>query len=214
MNKLAYFESESIYALTGEEFSCGRTNLEVVRAMLAGGIRVIQYREKKKDARQMYEECLVIRRLTKEAGALFLVNDHIDLAIAVDADGVHIGQSDLPPVVVRKLIGEDKVLGLSTHNPTEAQAAEALGCVDYIGVGPIFTTTTKADAQKAIGYDNLMAVRQAVSLPIVAIGGIKEAAVAETIAKGASMVAIISDLVGADDITEKARRLIVAGKKD
>lgn len=214
MNKLAYFESESIYALTGEEFSCGRMNLEVVRAMLAGGIRVIQYREKKKDARQMYEECLVIRRLTKEADALFLVNDHIDLAIAVDADGVHIGQSDLPPVVVRKLIGEDKVLGLSTHNPTEAQAAEALGCVDYIGVGPIFTTTTKADAQKAIGYDNLMAVRQAVSLPIVAIGGIKEAAVAETIAKGASMVAIISDLVGADDITEKARRLIVAGKKD
>lgn len=214
MNKLTYFESESIYALTGEEFSCGRTNLEVVRAMLVGGIRVIQYREKKKDARQMYEECLAIRRMTKEAGALFLVNDHIDLAIAVDADGVHIGQNDLPPAVVRKLIGEDKVLGLSTHNPTEAQEAEALGCVDYIGVGPIFTTTTKADAQKAIGYDNLMAVRQAVSLPIVAIGGIKEAAVAETIAKGASMVAIISDLVGADDITEKARRLIVAGKKD
>lgn len=214
MNKLTYFESESIYALTGEEFSCGRTNLEVVRAMLAGGIRVIQYREKKKDARQMYEECLAIRHMTKEAGALFLVNDHIDLAIAVDADGVHIGQNDLPPAVVRKLIGEDKVLGLSTHNPIEAQAAEALGCVDYIGVGPIFTTTTKADAQKAIGYDNLMAVRQAVSLPIVAIGGIKEVAVAETIAKGASMVAIISDLVGADDISEKARRLIAAGKKD
>lgn len=214
MNKLTYFESESIYALTGEEFSCGRTNLEVVRAMLAGGIRVIQYREKKKDARQMYEECLAIRHMTKEAGALFLVNDHIDLAIAVDADGVHIGQNDLPPAVVRKLIGEDKVLGLSTHNPIEAQAAEALGCVDYIGVGPIFTTTTKADAQKAIGYDNLIAVRQAVSLPIVAIGGIKEAAVAETIAKGASMVAIISDLVGADDISEKARRLIAAGKKD
>ncbi len=214
MNKLTYFESESIYALTGEEFSCGRTNLEVVRAMLAGGIRVIQYREKKKDARQMYEECLAIRHMTKEAGALFLVNDHIDLAIAVDADGVHIGQSDLPPAVVRKLIGEDKVLGLSTHSPTEAQEAEALGCVDYIGVGPIFTTTTKADAQKAIGYDNLMAVRQAVALPIVAIGGIKEAAVAETIAKGASMVAIISDLVGADDITEKARRLIAVGKKD
>lgn len=214
MNKSAYFDTESIYALTGENFSCGRTNVEVVRAMLAGGIRVIQYREKMKNARQMYEECLAIRHMTKEKGALFLVNDHIDLAIAVDADGVHIGQNDLPPTVVRKLIGEDKVLGLSTHNPTEAREAEALGCVDYIGVGPIFTTTTKADAQQAIGYDNLTAVRQAVSLPIVAIGGIKEAFVAETIEHGASMVAIISDLVGADDITEKARRLIAAGKKD
>lgn len=214
MNMSDYFKTESIYALTGEDFSCGRTNLEVVRAMLAGGIRVIQYREKMKDARAMYEECLVIRRLTREAGALFLVNDHIDLAIAVDADGVHIGQNDLPPTVVRKLIGEDKVLGLSTHDPIEARAAEALGCVDYIGVGPIFTTTTKADARQAIGYDKLAAVREAVSLPIVAIGGIKEDKVAETIARGATMVAIISDLVGADDIAEKARRLIEAGKKD
>ncbi|MBQ8682813.1 MAG: thiamine phosphate synthase [Selenomonadales bacterium] len=214
MNKLSYFETESIYALTGEDFSRGRTNLEVVRAMLAGGIRVVQYREKMKDARAMYEECMEIRRLTRERGALFLVNDHIDLAMAVDADGVHIGQSDLPPAVVRKLIGEDKVLGLSTHNPTEAREAEALGCVDYIGVGPIFATKTKADALQPIGYDNLTAVREAVSLPIVAIGGIKEAKVAEVLQKGASMTAIISDIVAADDITEKSKRLVAIGKND
>lgn len=214
MNKLSYFETESIYALTGEDFSRGRTNLEVVRAMLAGGIRVVQYREKMKDARAMYEECVEIRRLTRERGALFLVNDHIDLAMAVDADGVHIGQSDLPPAVVRKLIGEDKVLGLSTHNPTEAREAEALGCVDYIGVGPIFATKTKADALQPIGYDNLTAVREAVSLPIVAIGGIKEAKVAEVLQKGASMTAIISDIVAADDITEKSKRLVAIGKND
>ena len=214
MNKLSYFETESIYALTGEDFSRGRTNLEVVRAMLAGGIRVVQYREKMKDARAMYEECMEIRRLTRERGALFLVNDHIDLAMAVDADGVHIGQSDLPPAVVRKLIGEDKVLGLSTHNPTEAREAEALGCVDYIGVGPIFATKTKADALQPIGYDNLTAVREAVSLPIVAIGGIKEAKVAEVLQKGASMTAIISEIVAADDITEKSKRLVAIGKND
>ncbi|MBQ2114107.1 MAG: thiamine phosphate synthase [Selenomonadales bacterium] len=213
MDKLSYFETESIYALTGEDFSRGRTNLEVVRAMLAGGIRVVQYREKMKDARSMYEECMEIRRLTREQGALFLVNDHIDLAMAVDADGVHIGQSDLPPAVVRKLIGDDKVLGLSTHNPEEAREAEALGCIDYIGVGPIFATKTKADALQPIGYDNLAAVRAAVSLPIVAIGGIKEDKVADVLQKGASMTAIISDIVADDNIAEKCRRLVLSNKK-
>jgi thiamine-phosphate pyrophosphorylase len=166
-----------------------------------------------KDARSMYEECMEIRRLTREQGALFLVNDHIDLAIAVDADGVHIGQSDLPPAVVRKLIGDDKVLGLSTHNPEEAREAEALGCIDYIGVCPIFATKTKADALQPIGYDNLAAVRAAVSLPIVAIGGIKEDKVAEVLQKGASMTAIISDIVADDNIAEKCRRLVLSNKK-
>ncbi len=214
MDKLSYFKTESIYALTGEDFSRGRTNLEVVRAMLAGGIRVIQYREKMKDARAMYEECMEIRRLTREKGALFIVNDHIDLAMAVDADGVHIGQSDLPPAVVRKLIGDDKVLGLSTHDSQEAREAEALGCVDYIGVGPIFATQTKTDALEPIGYDNLTEVCAAVSFPVVAIGGIKENKVADVLAKGASMVAIISDIVADDNIEEKSRRLVLIGKKN
>ncbi len=172
MDKMNYFHTEKIYALTGEDFSKGRTNVEVTEALLAGGIKVIQYREKVKNARAMYEECQVIRRLTQDAGAVFLVNDHIDLAIAVGADGVHIGQTDLPPAVVRRLIGADKILGLSTHNIEEARAAEAAGCVDYIGAGPIFATKTKADAIAPIGFDYLEEASRTIRLPIVAIGGI------------------------------------------
>lgn len=200
---MANFLSTDIYALTDEEHSLGRNNVEVVELLIAGGIKVIQYREKYKKAGKMYDECLKIRELTKKAGVTFIINDHIDLALMIGADGVHVGQEDLPPVKVRELIGNDMILGLSTHSPEQARAAVELGCIDYIGVGPIFPTTTKKDVCQAVGFEYLEYVAKNHDVPFVAIGGIKEHNAREVKQHGAKIVAIVTDIVGAVDIPAK-----------
>lgn len=200
---LEIFKAADIYGLTAEELSNGRSNLEVVEQLIAAGVTVIQYREKDKKARHMYAECLAIREKTRAAGVVFIVNDHVDLALAVDADGVHIGQDDLPPSVVRQLIGPDRLLGLSSHAPEQAQAAVSCGVVDYIGVGPIFPTQTKKDVGAAVGFEYLRYVAENISLPFVAIGGIKEHNAQAVWQQGARMLAIVSDIVGADNIPAK-----------
>ena len=201
------FLTTDIYALTAEEYSLGRTNVEVAQLLITAGIKVIQYREKDKKAGQMYQECLAIRELTKQAGVTFIINDHIDLALLTGADGVHIGQDDLPPAQVRALIGNNMVLGLSTHSPAQAQAAAALGCIDYIGVGPIFATHTKKDVCEPVGFTYLEYVAQNHQLPFVAIGGIKEGNVKDVRQRGASIVAIVTDIVGAGDIPAKVQAI-------
>lgn len=201
------FLTTAIYALTAEEHSLGRSNVEVVQLLISAGIKVIQYREKDKKAGPMYQECLIIRELTQQAGVTFIINDHIDLALLIGADGVHIGQEDLPPAKVRELIGPDMLLGLSTHSPAQAQAAAALGCVDYIGVGPIFATRTKKDVCAPVGLTYLEYVARNHALPFVAIGGIKEGNVKEVRHHGARIVAIVTDIVGAADIPAKVRAI-------
>jgi len=203
--RLHIFRNADIYGFTGEEFAGGKSNVETVAALLAAGVRVIQYREKEKSGRVMYEECKAICELTRAAEALFIVNDHVDIAIAVDADGVHVGQGDLPADVVRQLIGPDRLLGLSTGAPEEARAAEASGVVDHIGVGPIYATKTKKDVSSPVGLEYLRFVAREISLPSIAIGGIKEHNVAEVIRAGASMVAMITELVGAEDLPGKVQ---------
>lgn len=131
-----------LYCLTAEEYSLGRSNIEVVKAMLSAGIKVIQYREKEKKMLHKYHGCVKIRELTYDAGATFIVNDDSDLAMMVGADGVHIGQDDLPIEKVREMVGEEMIIGISTHSPQQAQDAIAKGA-DYIGIGPIFSTRTK-----------------------------------------------------------------------
>lgn len=133
-----------IYALTDARLSCGRTLETVVSALLGAGVKIIQYREKHMKSGEMLEECRLMRRLTREAGACFIVDDHVDLAILAEADGVHIGQEDFPLPAVRQLVGPKMCIGLSTHSPEQARAAVAVGA-DYIGVGPIFATKTKED---------------------------------------------------------------------
>lgn len=199
------FLTTDIYGINGEAFSGGRSNIEVVRQMLEAGIRVIQYREKDKSGREMFTECSAIRDLTRQAGATFIVNDRVDLAIAVSADGVHIGQDDLPPLVVRKMIGEEMILGLSTNLPEQAREAVHLGVVDYIGVGPVYATGTKADAAQTAGLEYVEYVAKNIALPFVPIGGIKETNIAEVRRSGAHIFAIISDIVGAPDIPAKVR---------
>lgn len=195
-----------IYALTSELHSLGRSNLEVAREILASGVPILQYREKAKKVREMYEECLVLRALTKQSGALFIINDHLDLAMAVGADGVHIGQDDLPLLKVRELVGPDLLIGVSTHSPAQAQAAVENGA-DYIGVGPLFATHTKIDVCDPVGLEYLDYVVKNLNIPFVAIGGIKEHNLAEVIKAGARTVALVTEIVGNPDIPGKIKRL-------
>lgn len=191
-----------LYALTDSRLSLGRPLAEVASALLTAGVRIIQYREKKFKAGVMLEECRLLRRLTAEAGACFIVNDHIDIALLVGADGVHIGQEDLPVPEVRRLVGPEMCIGLSTHSPDEARAAVAAGA-DYIGVGPIFATQTKEDVVDPVGFAYLDWVAANIHLPFVAIGGIKEHNITEVARHGARCCALVSELVGAPDIAAK-----------
>ncbi len=195
-----------IYALTSELHSQGRSNIEVAREILASGVSILQYREKTKKVKKMYEECLVLRAMTQQNDALFIINDHLDLALAVGADGVHIGQDDLPLAKVRELVGPNLLIGVSTHSP--AQASDAVrGGADYIGVGPLFATNTKVDVCDPVGLDYLDYVVKNLDIPFVAIGGIKEHNLAEVIQAGARTVALVTEIVGDPDIKDKIKRL-------
>lgn len=203
-----------IYALTDSRLSLGRPVLEVAGALLDAGVRLVQYREKRLPAGLMLEECRALRRMTREREACFIVNDHVDIAQLVDADGVHVGQDDLPVQEVRRLLGKGKIIGLSTHSPEQALAAVEAGA-DYIGVGPIFATKTKEDVVAPVGFEYLDWVVSHVSLPFVAIGGIKAANAAEVAAHGADCCALVSALVGASDIglaVAEVRAAISQGK--
>lgn len=194
-----------IYGITGENFANGKTNIECVEAMIKGGIKIIQYREKNKSMGKKLEEARVIREICKKNNVVFIVNDNIDLALLVDADGVHVGQDDLPPSEVRKLIGDNKIIGLSTHSPEQGKKAFENPDVDYIGVGPIFPTTTKDTAP--VGLEYLDYVVENLNIPFVAIGGIKEHNIDRIIERGAKRICLVSDIVGAPNIEEKVKFL-------
>lgn len=207
--KNKYFNN-SIYCITAENYSKGRNNIKVVSDMLEAGIKIIQYREKenmKKYMKEKYEECSIIRDITKKYDALFIVDDYIDLALAVKADGVHIGQDDLPIDVVRSLVGEDKIIGLSTHS--EKQAEEAFrSSADYIGVGPIFPTSTKTDVSDAVGLKYLDYVVENIDMPFVAIGGIKSSNIDLIIEHKAMSISMITEIVTSEDIKSKCEEMI------
>ncbi len=201
------FNAFPIYGITAEAMSCGRSNLEVVRDMLEGGVRFVQYREKAKSGLARYEECLVLKELAHSYGAAFVVDDFVDLALAVDADGVHIGQDDLPPKVVRQLLGPDKVIGWSTHGPTQLQAANKLAdIIDYVGCGPVFATQTKATAVP-VGLEYIKYAKENTAMPFVAIGGIKEYNIQAVKEAGASHVCVVSEIVSARNIKAKVQEL-------
>lgn len=197
-----------LYGITAEKFSGGRTNVEVVTQMIRAGIKIIQYREKRgsKNYRKILDECRLIRELTRAAGVTFIVNDYVDVALLVDADGVHVGQDDLPVREVRKLLGTNKIIGLSTHSPGQASDAVLTGA-DYIGVGPIFATKTKDDICDPVGFTYLDWVVENISLPCVAIGGIKLANIDQIAQRGAEIICLVTEIVGATDIVVKVNEL-------
>ncbi|MCH5186059.1 MAG: thiamine phosphate synthase [Oscillospiraceae bacterium] len=194
-----------LYCLTAEKFSKGRSNTEIVGKLIESDIKIIQYREKEKSMREKYGECLKIREMTKNAGVTFIVNDDVALALAVDADGVHIGQDDLPIHEVRKIVG-NKIIGLSTHSPEQAQNA-VRGGADYIGVGPIYTTHTKADVCDAVGIEYLDYVQNNLDIPYTAIGGIKLHNMKEIVMHKAKCISMVTEIVGADDIPELIKNI-------
>ncbi len=194
-----------LYVIVDPAVAQGRDYVEIAREALEGGAALIQWRDKnhKEGARLPVVELL--RQLCSRAGASFIVNDDIDLALAVDADGVHVGQNDLPVPVVRRLVPREMLVGCSTNNPDEARQAQADGA-DYVSVGRLFATGSKADTRPA-SLDTLRAVKAAVSVPVCAIGGINDSNIDDVIAAGADIAAVIAAVIAAPDVREAARRL-------
>ncbi len=195
-----------LYGLTDEGLSRGRSLEEVSRALFAAGIRILQYREKKMKDGGMLEKCRLLRRIADEYDACLIVDDHVDIAMLCRADGVHVGQEDIPLADVRALVGSSMCIGVSTHAPEQALAAAA-GGADYIGVGPVYATQTKDDVCAPVGLGYLDWVREHVSIPFVCIGGIKAHNIREVAAHGARCCALVSEFVSADDIGATVARV-------
>jgi thiamine-phosphate pyrophosphorylase len=195
-----------LYAILDPEQTKELDGIIVLRRLLEGGAGIVQLRAKIMAPGDFLALARKARALTRARGCKLIVNDRVDIALACDADGVHLGQDDLPLGVARKLMAQ-KLIGISTHSVEQATDAERDGA-DYIGFGPMFGTTTKATGYSVRGVDMLRQIRQAEKIPIVAIGGIKEENVAQVWQAGADSAAIISDILGADDITAKVRRIL------
>jgi thiamine-phosphate pyrophosphorylase len=197
-----------LYAILDPEQTKGRSPESVLRELLQGGVTLLQLRGKTMAPREFFELARRVRSETRAHGCQLIVNDRVDIALACDADGVHLGQEDLPFTSGRKLMG-DKIVGISTHDIDQAKQAEQSGA-DYIGFGPMFGTTTKATGYSARGIEMLRQIRAAVKLPIVAIGGINEQNVREVWQAGADSAAIISDILAADDVAAKVKRILAS----
>ncbi len=194
-----------LYVIIDLSLAEGRDEVEIAREALAGGARLLQLRDKTREKGLQLPIARALRALCRERGAPFIVNDHVDLALAVDADGVHVGQKDLPVSAVRRLVPRKMIVGCSTNNPEEARRAEADGA-NYVSVGRLFATGSKQDTRPAT-TETLRAVKAAVSVPVCAIGGITEATIDEALAAGADMAAVIVAVIKAPDVAAAARRL-------
>lgn len=190
-----YFITDSALSVNG--------NISDVRNAVKAGVRVVQYREKCASSKKMYEEALILRRICKDI--VFLVNDRIDIAIAVGADGAHIGQDDLPINIARKILGKNKIIGVTVHSVKEALAAERAGA-DYLGVSPVFLTSTKSDAGRPVGVKMIKAIKDKVRIPVIAIGGINFSNAKDVIDAGADGFCAISCVVGKKDIKQQIRK--------
>ena len=197
----------TLYLITDDGYLEGRDWLKAIEDAIKGGVTIVQYRSKNlsKTTREMYEELLQLRELTKRYNVPLIVNDRIDLALAVDADGVHIGQDDLPAEVVRKILGKEKIIGISTHSIEEVKAANNLP-VDYIAFGSIFRTPTK-EKPLVVGTGLLKEAKEVAKKPLVAIGGLMPYNVEEVIKVGVDGVAVISAILGFQDTFKSAESI-------
>ena len=196
----------SLYVVLDRTASRGRELEQILASAVAGGCRMVQLREKEWPSDRILPLATRLRDQSRRAGVTFIVNDRVDLAVAVDADGVHLGQDDLPASVARTLLRPGMMLGVSTHSVEQARAAQAAGA-DYVAVGSMFATVSKPDFQ-LVGPDLIRALRPRIRVPLVGIGGITPDNVAEVIAAGADGVAVISAVCGAADPTAASRRFV------
>ena len=193
------FAAVDLYPVTTEELSNGRSDVEVLEAVIAGGVRIVQLRDKKSSMRRLYEKALHFRELTQAHDVLLIINDHVDIALAIDADGVHLGQDDLPLPVARQMI-PDKIIGRSTHSLAQAQEAVREGA-DYINIGPIYPTGTKEGLHTFLGPEAIAEIAPQIDLPFTVMGGIKLTNVEELLEAGARRIAVVTAVTRADDIT-------------
>ena len=195
--------------ITDPELGRGRSHVDIVRQALEGGAPMIQLRDKSAGLRQLLPQAQEIASLCRERGAHFIVNDRLDLALAVNADGVHLGQDDLPPTAARAALGSGKILGVSTHSLEQAIRAAREGA-DYLGIGPIFPTSTKGTGYEPVGCAMIRQLRARLELPLIAIGGITLDTIGPVIRAGAAGVAVISAIAGAEDVTLATRGFLAA----
>ena len=196
----------SLYVVTDRALARGRATADVVRAAVAGGATCVQLREKECGTREFLEEARAVRAALRGTGVPLIVNDRVDVALAVGADGVHLGQRDLPIAAARRLGPPSWIIGVSAESVADAVRAERDGA-DYVGASPVFATPTKADHAPPLGLEGLRAIRAAVKIPLVAIGGIHAGNARETIRAGADGLAVVSAIVAADSPREAARAL-------
>ncbi|MDI6816370.1 MAG: thiamine phosphate synthase [Actinomycetota bacterium] len=202
--RFSFKERVGLYVVTADYLE--RTHIAMAEAAVAGGAGTIQYREKKASSRVMLETAMSLRAITVASGALLIINDRVDIALAVDADGVHLGQDDMPCRAAREVLGDGYIIGISATNLDEAIEAAQDGA-DYIGLGPIYPTMSKDDAAPAMGIEGLVKVVAAVSVPVVAIGGLTTDNIGGVIAAGAGGIATISAIAGAVDMENEAKLL-------
>lgn len=206
----------SVYLVTDRGLARGRSLVEIVAAALRGGATCVQLREKTCGTAEFIDQALAVRELLDRRGVPLIINDRIDVALAVEADGVHLGQSDMPCRLARSILPADMIIGVSAESSADALAAQRDGA-DYIGVSPIYATPTKTDTAPPLGLAGLREIRALVDLPLVGIGGLNAANAAEAIAHGADGVAVVSEIVAAADPEQAARNLaeaVRAAKRD
>lgn len=197
----------SVYLVTDRDLARGRTTLEIVAAAIRGGVSCIQLREKTCSTGEFIDEALAIRSLLARHEIPLIINDRVDVALAVKADGIHLGQKDMPCSMARQLIPESMIVGISVESLDDAIAAQKDGA-DYLGVSPIYPTPTKTDTAQALGLEGLRSIRSEVDLPLVGIGGLNADNAAAVIYNGADGVAVVSAIVAADDPEAATRDLI------
>ena len=203
---MTVFPESSLYLITDRDLSRGRSTPDVVKAALAGGVDVVQLRDKQVETALMIEDGLRLRELTAQAGKPLIVNDRIDVALAIEADGAHVGQTDIPATMARALLPAPMLLGVSTSEAEMARRAHREGA-DYVGFGPLYHTATKQTVASPRGLDMLPRVLDAASLPVVVLGGISLDNIEDAVAAGADHIAVCSCIVAADDVQRAAATL-------
>ena len=201
------FTQVSVYLVTDPLLSQGRSELEVVRAAAAGGIRLVQYRDKRADARTYLEKARALSVICRELDVWLLLNDRVDIAACVDCDGVHLGQNDLPTAEALQVLGPGKVVGRSTHTVDQARRACAEGA-GYINIGPVFPTATKDTPVVPVGLEMVRAVTAVSTVPVTTMGGINMENAAQVVSAGADRVAVVTAITRAPDISRAARDLV------
>jgi thiamine-phosphate pyrophosphorylase len=203
--RMVQFARTDLYLVITESFCGGRPALEILDAALAAGVRLVQFREKDLDARTLCERALQFRSRTREADALLIINDRVDIALAVGADGVHLGQGDLPIVATRR-IAPELIIGASSHNAPQAEAAQAAGA-SYINIGPIFATNTKVTGVDPLGPESIGAIAPSLTVPFTTMGGIKPTNIAQVLEQGARHPAVVTAVTQAEDPQQAAQAL-------